>query len=88
MPPSAIPEYANLPAPSPKTMWNAENETDWTACYADYLHRNSLHGMLKNCDLIELKEVAGKREQDHRWYGYADSFGLLVTLAANIITCN
>jgi len=65
------------------TLWHAENEVDWTVDYAEYLHKNAMHGMLRNADLVGLKEAAG--EQHDRWYAYADSFGLLVTLAANMI---
>lgn len=65
------------------TLWNSENEMDWAVGYKDYLHKNATHGMLKNCDLVQLKAAAGK--QDDRWYAYADSFGLLVTLTANMI---
>ncbi|RYP11254.1 hypothetical protein DL765_007834 [Monosporascus sp. GIB2] len=79
----AMPEYAFAPAPSPRALWDAENELDWAAGYAGHLHANAMHGMLKNRDLVALKEAAG--EQDGRWYAYADSFGLLVTLAANLI---
>lgn len=64
------------------TLWHAENETDWTVDYAEYLNKNAVHGMLRNGDLVELKEATGK--QHDRWYAYADSFGLLVTLTANI----
>lgn len=65
------------------TLWHAENEMDWAVDYAEYLHKNAVHGMLRNGDLVELKEAAGK--QHDRWYAYADSFGLLVTLVANMI---
>lgn len=65
------------------TLWHAENETDWAVDYVEYLHKNAIHGMFKNGDLAELKESAGK--QHDRWYDYADSFGLLVTLAADMI---
>ncbi|KAF2097853.1 hypothetical protein NA57DRAFT_57031 [Rhizodiscina lignyota] len=82
-PSPAMPEYSCSPAPSPMTLWNAENEMDWAVDYAEYLHKNAVHGMLKNGDLVELKEAAGK--QHDRWYAYADSFGLLVTLVANMI---
>ncbi|KFA80613.1 hypothetical protein S40288_10050 [Stachybotrys chartarum IBT 40288] len=85
-PPPNMPEYATSPAPSPMMLWDAQNETDWATEYADHLHRNAIHGMLKNRDLVELKEAAGK--QHDRWYASADSFGLLVTLAANMIACN
>jgi hypothetical protein len=79
----AMPEYSRSPAPSPIAMWRAENEFDWTFDYAEYLHKNSVHGMLRNGDLVELKEAAGSHHD--RWYAYADSFGLLVTLVANMI---
>jgi hypothetical protein len=79
----AMPEYSRSPAPSPTTMWHAENETNWTIDYTEYLHKNAMHGMLEIGDLVELKEVAGT--QPDRWYAYADSFGLLVTLVANLI---
>jgi hypothetical protein len=82
-PPQAMPEYSHSPAPSPITMWCAENEFDWTVDYAEYLHRNTTHGMLRNGDLAELKEGTGSHH--NRWYAYADSFGLLVTLVANMI---
>ncbi|KAH8894457.1 hypothetical protein GQ53DRAFT_820847 [Thozetella sp. PMI_491] len=82
-PPPTMPEYAFAPAPSPLALWNAENELDWALCYADHLNVNAMHGMLKNGDLVALKEAAG--EQHDRWYAYADSFGILVTLAANLI---
>ncbi|KAH7030652.1 uncharacterized protein B0I36DRAFT_322182 [Microdochium trichocladiopsis] len=117
-----MPEYAVSPAPSPSKLWNADNEKDWEADYAEYLHSNALHGMLRNCDLVELKKEAAaeaadaaegvggageeevsssgglrdwelskrvrrdRRQEKHdRWYAYADSFGLLVTLAADMI---
>lgn len=82
-PSQAMPEYSYSPAPSPITVWRAENEFDWTVDYAEYLHRNIMHGMLRNGDLVELKEAAGSHHD--RWYAYADSFGLLVTLVANMI---
>jgi hypothetical protein len=78
-----MPEYSCSPAPSPMTLWRAENELDWGIDYAEYLHKNASHGMLRNGDLVELKEAAG--QQHDRWYAYADSFGLLVTLVANMI---
>jgi hypothetical protein len=80
--PLTMPEYPYSPAPSPKGLWNAGNETDWSVDYAEYLHRNAMHGMLKNGDLVRLKEAAG--EQHDRWYAHADSFGLLVTLASSV----
>ncbi|CAJ2505222.1 Uu.00g126160.m01.CDS01 [Anthostomella pinea] len=83
-PPPTMPEYSSSPAPSPTQLWQAENEMDWAAGYAEYLHANAVHGMLKNGDLVKLKEEAGG--QHDRWYAYADSFGLLVTLAANMIS--
>jgi hypothetical protein len=84
MPPSqAMPEYSRSPAPSPITMWHAENEMKWTVDYAEHLYKNATHGILRNCDLVELKVSAGK--QNDRWYAYADSFGLLVTLVADLM---
>jgi hypothetical protein len=82
-PSQAMPEYSCSPAPSPITMWHAENEFDWTVDYTEYLHKNIMYGMLKNSDLVKLKEEAGSHHD--RWYAYADSFGLLVTLVADII---
>jgi len=82
-PPQTMPEYSRSPAPSPMTMWHAEDEIKWTIDYTEYLHKNAMHGMLEIGDLVELKEAAGK--QPDRWYAYADSFGLLVTLVANLI---
>lgn len=64
-------------------MWRAENEFDWTVDYTEYLHKNMMYGMLRNGDLVKLRETAGSHHD--RWYAYADSFGLLVTLVANII---
>jgi hypothetical protein len=78
-----MPEYPSAPAPSPRALWDAENELDWAVGYTNHLQTNALHGMLKNRDLVSLKEAAG--EQDDRWYAYADSFGYLVTLAINLI---
>lgn len=78
-----MPEYSSSPAPSPLKLWHADTELDWAVDYAEYLHGNAMHGMLRNSDLTELKESSGK--QHNRWYAYADSFGLLVTLAANMI---
>lgn len=78
-----MPEYTFAPAPSPRELWGAENELDWAAGYAGHLRANATHGMLRNGDLVALKEAAG--EQHDRWYAYADSFGVLVTLAANLI---
>ncbi|ROW13655.1 hypothetical protein VPNG_04586 [Cytospora leucostoma] len=83
-PSSAMPEYSSSPAPSPMKLWHAKNEFDWAVDYAEYLHENTMHGMLRNGDLTELKETGGK--QHDRWYAYADSFGLLVTLAAKMIS--
>ncbi|RYP69138.1 hypothetical protein DL771_006232 [Monosporascus sp. 5C6A] len=60
-PSPVMPEYSYSPAPSPMTLWHAENETDWAVDYAEYLHKNAMHGMLKNGDLVELKEAAGKQ---------------------------
>ena len=82
-PPSTMPEYSHSPAPSPMTMWHAENEANWTVDYTEYLRKNAIHGMLEIGDLVEMKEAAGK--QPDRWYAYADSFGLLATLVANLI---
>ncbi|KAH8649293.1 hypothetical protein BX600DRAFT_517669 [Xylariales sp. PMI_506] len=47
-PSQAMPEYSCSPAPSPLTLWHAENEADWAADYAEYLHKNAMHGMLRN----------------------------------------
>ncbi|KXJ85731.1 hypothetical protein Micbo1qcDRAFT_209783 [Microdochium bolleyi] len=118
-----MPEYAVSPAPSPSKLWNADSEKAWESDYAEYLHGNALHGMLRNCDLVDLKKEADayddaeeeeedefgsgsgggnglgqdwekiskrvwrdrRREKHDRWYAYADSFGLLVTLAADMI---
>jgi hypothetical protein len=82
-PSQAMPEYPYSPAPSPITMWRAENEFDWTVDYTEYLRKNMMYGMLRNGDLVKLKEAAGSHHD--RWYAYADSFGLLVTLVANMI---
>jgi hypothetical protein len=82
-PSQTMPEYSHLPAPSPITLWHADNEMDWTTNYTEYLHTNTMHGMLKNGDLVQLKEATGK--QHDRWYAHADSFGLLVTLVANMM---
>ncbi|RYP48886.1 hypothetical protein DL768_005310 [Monosporascus sp. mg162] len=65
-PSPVMPEYSYSPAPSPMTLWHAENETDWAVDYAEYLHKNAMHGMLKNGDLVELKEAAGK-QHDRCW---------------------
>ena len=78
-----MPEYSIAPAPSPRALWDAQNERDWTTGYAGHLHANAMHGMLRNGDLVTLKEANG--EQHDRWYAYADSFGLLVTIAADLI---
>jgi hypothetical protein len=64
-------------------LWQAENETDWAVDYTEYQYQNAVHGMLKISDLVQLKERAGR--QNDRWYAYADSLGLLVTLAADLI---
>ncbi|KAF3765749.1 hypothetical protein M406DRAFT_239708, partial [Cryphonectria parasitica EP155] len=50
----AMPEYSSSPAPSPMKLWHAENEIDWAVDYAEYLHTNAMHGMLRNSDLTEL----------------------------------
>ncbi|CAG9956569.1 unnamed protein product [Clonostachys rosea f. rosea IK726] len=78
-----MPEYSHSPAPSPMKLWQAENETDWAVDYTEYQYQNAVHGMLKISDLVQLKERAGR--QNDRWYAYADSLGLLVTLAADLI---
>lgn len=78
-----MPEFSCFPAPSPGTLWRAQNESDWTSSYGKYLDANAEHGMLKNGDLIALKNSVGG--QHDRWYGHADSFGILVTLVADII---
>jgi len=78
-----MPEYTFAPAPSPRALWDAENERDWAVGYAGHLNTNATCGMLKNRDLVALREAAG--EHDDRWYAYADSFGLLVTLVANLV---
>ena len=78
-----MPEFPLVPAPSPGTLWGAENEVDWAVGYARHLRANATHGMLRNGDLIALKESVG--DQHDRWYAYADSFGLLVTLVADLI---
>jgi hypothetical protein len=64
-------------------LWQAENETDWAVDYTEYQYQNAVHGMLKISDLVQLKERSGR--QNDRWYAYADSLGLLVTLAADLI---
>lgn len=64
-------------------LWRAENETDWAVDYTEYQYQNAVHGMLKIGDLVQLKGRAGK--QNDGWYAYADSLGLLVTLAADLI---
>ncbi|CAI6077121.1 unnamed protein product [Clonostachys chloroleuca] len=76
-------EYSHFPAPSPMKLWRAENETDWAVDYTEYQYQNAMHGMLKIGDLVQLKGRAGK--QNDGWYAYADSLGLLVTLAADLI---
>lgn len=81
--PKAMPDYPSAPAPSPRALWDAESELDWAVGYAGHLDANARHGMLRNGDLVALKEEAG--DQNDRWYEYADSFGLLVTLAARLI---
>jgi hypothetical protein len=74
--------YDVAPAPSPRALWDAESEGDWIVGYAGHLKANSDKGIIKNKDLVWLRETNG---QDDRWYAYADSFGLLVTLVANLI---
>ena len=81
--PQTMPEYPDSPAPSPKAIWHAEETSEWAMSYASYLHENAMHGTLKVADLVELKTAAGK--QPDRWYPYADSFGLLVTMVANLL---
>ena len=78
-----MPEYSESPAPSPKTLWDAQNELDWITRYSDHVHENVISGILKNGDLVEMK--SGTSERHDRWYAHADSFGLLVTLAADLI---
>ncbi|KAF4987225.1 hypothetical protein FDECE_15536 [Fusarium decemcellulare] len=82
-PGSVMTEFTFVPAPSPATLWGAENEVDWAASYRRYLRENATHGMVRNGDLVALKGSAG--DQHDRWYAYADSFGLLVTLAADLM---
>lgn len=79
-----MPEYSCSPAPSPMMLWHAENEMDWAVDYAEHLHKNAAHGILRNGDLVEMKEASGKEHDS--WYAYADSFGLLVTLVANMVS--
>ena len=79
----AMADYTIAPAPSPRALWEATDELVWAAGYAGHLHTNAAHGMLKNRDLVTLRQAAG--ENDDRWYAYADSFGVLVTLVANLI---
>lgn len=76
-------EFTFAPAPSPGKLWSAESEEDWAICRAGYLQADAVHGVLRNRDLIALKECVG----DHRdrWYASADSFGLLVTMVADMI---
>lgn len=44
---------------------------------------NARHGIIRNKDLVDLKKAIG--DQHDRWYTYADSFDLLVTLVADLI---
>jgi hypothetical protein len=83
-PSPAMPDFSYSPAPAPMAMWHAKNEIDWAAGYAEHTHNNVMHGMIRIGDLVELKEAAGK--QHDRWYAHADSFGLLVTLASDMIS--
>ncbi|CAG9981237.1 unnamed protein product, partial [Clonostachys byssicola] len=83
-PPSeGMTEYSHFPAPSPMKLWRAENEADWAIDYTEYQYQNAVHGMLKIGDLVQLKGRVGN--QNDGWYAYADSLGLLVTLAADLI---
>lgn len=81
-----MPDYATSPAPSPKTLWYAEKETDWATHYANHLHKSFLHSTLRICDLVEFKNAVGT--EHNQWYTYADSFSLLTILAANIVMNN
>ncbi|KAM5375402.1 hypothetical protein ACJZ2D_005963 [Fusarium nematophilum] len=58
-PSPAMPEFTFAPAPSPGTLWGAESEVDWAVSYAGHLRANATHGMLRNGDLVALKESVG-----------------------------
>jgi hypothetical protein len=75
-------DYDTAPAPSPRALWDAESEGDWARDYAGHLRANADQGMVQNRDLIGLREATSQHD---RWYAYADSFGLLVTLVSNLI---
>lgn len=57
----AMPEYSSSPAPSLMKLWHAKNELDWAVDYAGYIHKNAMHGMLRNSGLTELKKTGGKQ---------------------------
>jgi hypothetical protein len=72
------------PVPASKLLWRAETETEWEE---QWEKENAMHGILRNGDLVKLKnsvEENRRHSEWDRWYAGTDELGLLVVLAADL----
>ncbi|KAH8901151.1 hypothetical protein GQ53DRAFT_835074 [Thozetella sp. PMI_491] len=84
---SEIAQYAFAPLPSRMSLWLAENEVEWAVDFVESPQRNVMQGILRNGALVTIKGLDWKPDRNmdwDLWYAGADSFGLLVRLAADM----
>jgi hypothetical protein len=83
------PGFAVAPLPASKLLWRAKNVNEWEQEWSREVKETPIHGMLKNGDLVKLKngcEQSNLRRADwDLWYSKADELGILAVLSANLI---
>ncbi|KAF2656567.1 hypothetical protein K491DRAFT_691804 [Lophiostoma macrostomum CBS 122681] len=81
-----IPEFVVAPLPAGKTLWRANNAEDWAREWQKQVEETTFHGILRNGDLVKLKNGINERKQGNwdRWYASADELGILAVLSASL----
>jgi hypothetical protein len=83
-----LPNFALSPLPANKLLWRAKDAEEWELEWANVVKETSIHGILKNGDLVKLKDSFQEpnfRKVDwDNWYSGADELGILAVLSANL----
>lgn len=83
-----LPLFAVAPLPASKQLWRARDAEEWEREWEKEVKESSVHGMLKNGDLVKLKHGIGemnmRRADWAKWYAGADELGILAILSANL----
>jgi hypothetical protein len=81
-----IPEFIVAPLPAGKTLWRANNADDWAREWEKQVEETVFHGILRNGDLVKLKNGINHHKQANwdRWYASADELGILAVLSASL----